>query len=214
MSLILINEKISRDRFSGEKVENYSFYNCDFSSSDLTGSEFIKCHFYDKEAQRGVSFNRALLKDTSFKHCDLSLADFRNTSALGIEIYECRAQGADFRGASFMNMITPRSWFCSARITKTNLRYANFSQAVLEKCELKENSWNGALITGANFCGSDLSSGEFNSFDWAAGDFKNCDLTNSDLGVIDIRRVDFQGVKIDIYQAQFLLQSQGISIID
>ncbi len=58
------------------------------------------------------------------------MSNFKNISALGLEISECLAQGADFRGANFMNMITTRSWFCSAYITKTNLSYANFSSHI------------------------------------------------------------------------------------
>ena len=115
-----------------------------FSGADLSGTEFIGCQFYDRESQKGCNFSRAMLKDAIFKSCDLSMADFRNASALGIEIRHCRAQGADFRGASFMNMITTRTWFCSAYITNTNLSYANFSKVVLEKCELWENRWMGA----------------------------------------------------------------------
>lgn len=136
--------KIDRNRFTGEKIENSTFFNCDFSGADLSGTEFIGCQFYDRESQKGCNFSRAMLKDAIFKSCDLSMADFRNSSALGIEIRHCRAQGADFRGASFMNMITTRTWFCSAYITNTNLSYANFSKVVLEKCELWENRWIGA----------------------------------------------------------------------
>ena len=134
------------------------------------------------------------------------MADFRNVSALGIEIRHCRAQGADFRGASFMNMITTRTWFCSAYITNTNLSYANFSKAVLEKCELWENRWMGTQVLGATLSGSDLSGGEFSSFDWRTANFTHCDLTNSELGDLDIRGVDLQGVKLDSYQAALLME--------
>ncbi|MGP2688561.1 pentapeptide repeat-containing protein, partial [Serratia nevei] len=139
MSLMLKGEKIDRNRFTGEKIENGSFMLCDFSGADLTGTEFIGCQFYDRDSRQGGNFSRAILKDASFRSCDLSMADFRHASALGLEIRECRAQGADFRGASFMNMITSRTWFCSAYITKSNLSYANFAKVVLEKCELWEN---------------------------------------------------------------------------
>lgn len=213
MTLTLDGEKIDRNRFTGAKVENATFHNCDFSGADLTGSEFIGCTFYDRDSRLGCRFSRAQLKDASFKSCDLSMTDFRNVSALGIEIRECRAQGADFRGASFMNMITSRSWFCSAYITKSNLSYANFSKVVLEKCELWENRWNGAQILGANFSGSDLSGGEFASFDWRAADFTHCDLTNSELGELDLRNVDLQGVKLDSYQASQLMERLGILVI-
>ncbi len=89
------------------------------------------------------------------------MSNFKNISALGLEISECLAQGADFRGANFMNMITTRSWFCSAYITKTNLSYANFSRVILEKCELWENRWNGTVITGAVFRGRSFLWGVF-----------------------------------------------------
>ncbi|MGL5265267.1 MAG: pentapeptide repeat-containing protein, partial [Plesiomonas shigelloides] len=130
----------------------------------------------------------------------------------GLEISECLAQGADFRGASFMNMITTRSWFCSAYITKTNLSYANFSRVVLEKCELWENRWNGAVIEGAVFRGSDLSCGEFSSFDWTLADFTGCDLTGASLGDLDARRTNLDGVKLDSEQALQLVESLGVIV--
>lgn len=141
------------------------------------------------------------------------MADFRHSNALGIEIRECRAQGADFRGASFMNMITTRTWFCCAYITKSNLSYANFSKVVLEKCELWENRWKGAQILGATFSGSDLSGGEFSSFDWRAANFTHCDLTNSELGDLDVRGIDLQGVKLDSYQVSQLMERLGIVVL-
>ena len=203
MALALVGEKIDRNRFTGEKIENSTFFNCDFSGDVLDGVDHPEA----------CNFSRAMLKDAIFKSCDLSMADFRNASALGIEIRHCRAQGADFRGASFMNMITTRTWFCSAYITNTNLSYANFSKVVLEKCELWENRWMGAQVLGATFSGSDLSGGEFSTFDWRAANFTHCDLTNSELGDLDIRGVDLQGVKLDNYQASLLMERLGIAVI-
>ncbi|HHK5705803.1 TPA: Qnr family pentapeptide repeat protein [Serratia marcescens] len=213
MSLMLKGEKIDRNRFTGEKIENGSFMLCDFSGADLTGTEFIGCQIYDRESRQGGNFSRAILKDASFRSCDLSMADFRHVDALGVEIRECRAQGADFRGASFMNMITSRTWFCSAYITKSNLSYANFAKVVLEKCELWENRWHGAQVLGASFSGSDLSGGEFSGFDWRAADVTQCDLSNAELGELDLRTTDLQGVKMDSHQAAQLLERLGIAII-
>jgi len=51
MALIFEGEKIGRNRFTGEKIENAIFRNCDFSGTDLTSSEFIGCQFYDRESQ-------------------------------------------------------------------------------------------------------------------------------------------------------------------
>lgn len=208
------NETFNRDKFTESVVDNCKFIRCDFSNVDLTDAQFINCQFYDQENQIGCDFNRATLKDASFKNCDLTMSNFRSANALGIEIRECRAQGIDFRGASFMNMITARTWFCRAYITKSNLSYANFSKVILEKCELWENRWDGATILGANFSGSDLSSGEFNSFDWHSANFTYCNLMNSSLGELDLRNVDLEGVKIDACQASGLLERLGIIVIE
>ncbi|RJK73841.1 fluoroquinolone resistance protein, partial [Klebsiella pneumoniae] len=98
------------------------------------------------------------------------------------------------RGASFMNMITTRTWFCSAYITNTNLSYANFSKVVLEKCELWENRWMGTQVLGATFSGQISPAASFD-FRLASSKLTHCDLTNSELGDLDIRGVDLQGVK-------------------
>ncbi|MBK0000461.1 Qnr family pentapeptide repeat protein [Erwinia sp. S38] len=212
MALILNNEKIVAGRFTGEKIENASFLNCDFSGADLTGTVFTNCVFYDKESQQGANFRRAILKDASFKSCDLTMADFRNASALGIEIRDCRLQGADFRETSFMNMITTRSWFCSAIITGSNLSYANLSKTILEKCELKDNRWLGVVARGATFSGSDLSGGEFASFDWASVNVTHCDLSGAELGDLDLREMNLEGVTLDSVQALVLLDRMGITV--
>lgn len=211
--LLLQSAKIARDRFRGETITNGKFLNCDFSGTDLTDTQFIGCVFYDEETQLGCNFSRAVLKDASFKSCDLSLADFRNTQALGLEIRECKAQGADFRGASFMNMISQRSYFCSAFIIKSNLSYSNFSKVVLEKCELWENRWSGANVLGASFIGSDLSGGEFNQFDWRAATFNHCNLTGAELGDMNIRQVDLEGVQLDSQQVVGLIDRLGIILV-
>lgn len=99
---------------------------------------------------------------------------FKN--AFGIEIRDCRAMGCNFHQERFMKKISPRLWLCSAFITKSNLSYADFSGAILDECELWENFWNGTIVTGANFSGSDLSGGDFTSFNWRSADVTNCDL--------------------------------------
>lgn len=206
-------EKIARERYTGQHVENIHFIGCDFSNCLLNDTTFSHCRFYDEHSQTGTRFQWAQMKDASFSHCDLSMADFRNVSALGIELRECKLQGADFRAASFMNIITQRSFFCSAYITKCNLSYCNFSDIILEKCLLTENRWQGALLTGANFSGSDLSGGEFDQVDWQSANFTHCDLTQSALPGLDIRRVDLEGVTLENWQLIQLADQLGLLII-
>ncbi|MTB67226.1 Qnr family pentapeptide repeat protein [Providencia sp. wls1943] len=211
--MLLNDEKIGKNKLKGASIKDAVFSNCDFSGADLTDTEFLNCRFYDRDTQKACRFNRSILKDASFKNCDLSMVDFRHSQALGLEIRECLAQGADFRGASFMNLITAKTWFCSAYITKSNLSYANFSGVILEKCELWENRWHETTVIGSVFRNSDLSGGEFSSFNWSDADFTGCDLTNSQLGALDIRRVDFSGVKLNEDQIFHLIDSLGIIVV-
>ena len=205
--------RIGANQYTGQKVVDQQFHECDFSSVDLTATEFINCSFYDAESRSGCRFNGATLKEASFRSCDISMCHFNFVKALGLEISECRAQGADFSNASFMNQITPRSGFCSAFIKKSNLRYANFSRVTLEKCELWENRWDGANVSGASFAGSDLSGGQFEGIDWSSANFTGCDLTHSELGELDLRSTNLRGATLDVQQVALLMQRIGITVV-
>ncbi|EIZ5935687.1 Qnr family pentapeptide repeat protein [Salmonella enterica] len=205
------------NQFSGEKVSGVKFYSCDFSETDLTETQFIDCidcHFWHPDKQVGCDFSGATLKEASFANCDLTMSIFKNADLFGIEIRNCRAMGCNFRQAKFMKKISPRLWICSAFITKSNLSYADFSGAILEECELWKNLWNGTIITGANFSGSDLSGGDFSNFNWRSADVTNCDLRRAVMGELDIRRTNLDGVKIDYEQVSSLMADLGITVTE
>lgn len=108
------------------------------------------------------------------------MADFRHVDALGLEIRECRAQGADFRGASFMNDHQPHL-VLQRLYHQSNLSYANFAKVVLEKCRLWENRWHGA---GARRQLQRLRSvrRRILRFGWRRHCPPQCDLSNAELG--------------------------------
>ncbi|QWA13025.1 Qnr family pentapeptide repeat protein [Sodalis ligni] len=207
-------QKISRGQLTSGIIQNCHFLRCRFDQADLSECQFMHCSFYDDQQRTGCSFQGANIKETCFSHCDLTMADFRNTEALGCEMLECKGQGADFRGASFMNRLTSRSFFCSASLTKNNFSYANFQNVVLEKCQLTGNRWSEANILGANFSGSDMSESEFGHIEWSSANFTHCDLTHSDLGDLNLRKVNLDGVKIDSWQQTQLLEKLGIIVVN
>lgn len=206
--------KFTFNQFTGEKISGVKFYSCDFSKTDLTETKFINCHFWHPDKQVGCDFSGASLKEASFVNCDLTMSIFKNADLFGVEIRGCRAMGCDFRQARFMKKISPRLWMCSAFITKSNLSYANLSGVILEECELWENLWNGTIVTGANFSGSDLSGGDFTSFNWRSADVTNCNLRGAVTGDLNIRRTNLEGVKIDYEQASSLMADLGITVTE
>jgi len=80
--------RIGADQYTGQKVVDQQFHECDFSGVDLTATEFINCSFYDADSRLGCRFNGATLKEASFRSCDLSLCHFNFIKALGLEISE------------------------------------------------------------------------------------------------------------------------------
>jgi Uncharacterized low-complexity proteins len=109
--------------------------------------------------------------------------------------------------------ISDTVYFCSAYMTGCNLSYTNFERALLEKCDLYENRWNGANLFSANLSGSDLSRGEFTKDQWGSFKVEGADLTYVDLEELDIRRVPLNGVKICSWQQDQLLSQFGLIVV-
>lgn len=80
-------------------------------------------------------------------------------------------------------------------------------------CELWENRWDGANVSGASFAGSDLSGGQFEGVDWNSANFTDCDLTNSELGELDLRSTNLRGATLDVQQVALLMQRIGITVV-
>lgn len=211
---VFLDEMFSINDFTDTLVKNKKFYGCDFSKCNLTDTRFINCLFYDDDRQIGCDFSGALLKDASFSQCDLTMNNFKSIDGIGIEITNCKALGANFHSASFMNKISTKIWFCSACITGNDLSYTNFTNVILEKCELWENRWNNASVKTSNFSGSDLSGGDFTNFDWKSLNVTYCNLSNSNLGDLDLRRTSLEGVILDSEQINILVSNIGVIISD
>ena len=206
------NCTFTSDFFTGREFENVSFFDCDFSGLNLRDTHFVNCIFFFSEGDSGCNFTGAILKNASFLKCDLTMCIFISADLFGIEIRECCVIGTDFRNAKFMKAISHRFFFCSAYLIKNNFTRANFTGVTLEKCELWENCWNGTLVMGANFSGSDLSGGDFTNFNWRSGDITNCDLRGAILGDLEVRRTNLEGTQMDIEQITELMVALGITI--
>lgn len=207
-----VDEDFSQQDLQQAEFNRCQFYRCNFRGCDLTDARFMHCQFIEQGDMEGCRFDYAILKDSSFKDCDLSLARFTGAQCFGIELRNCNLKGADFDRASFANVITRRTYFCSAYITGCNLSYANLEDQRLEKCELFENRWNGANMVGASLQGSDLSRGEFSPEIWGQFALEGCNLEHVDLTGLDPRRVNLQGVSICVWQQEQLLAPFGLII--
>lgn len=54
MTLALVGEKIDRNRFTGEKVENSTFFNCDFWVPTLAALNLLAASFMIEKVRKDV----------------------------------------------------------------------------------------------------------------------------------------------------------------
>ncbi|MCG9695546.1 Qnr family pentapeptide repeat protein [Shewanella sp. Isolate11] len=203
--------------FSGEDLQdhhfiNCHFYRCNFNHSDLSDSQFEACQFLESGDLIGCDFSYATLTSCQFNQCNLSLSQFKGSHCFGAEFNASNLKGADFHRASFTNYITQKSYFCSGKITESNLAYANLDGVLLEECELTDNRWLGANLNGASMRGADLSGGEFSPEQWGCFDLRGANLTRVELHGLDPRTVSLDGVIISGWQQSQLLAPLGLII--
>lgn len=218
-TLLKTHQTLYRDHdFSKQDLQDLvfdkcQFYGCNFSRSDLTETKFIDCVFIESGNVLGCDFSHAKLKEASFKNCNLSMAIFDGADAFGIEMRHCHLKGVSFVRTNFANHITHNTYFCSAYITNCDLSYANLERQKLEKCDLFENRWGGANLSGSSFKGSDLSRGEFTAEQWEQAQWNDANLSHVDLNGLDIRRITLTGVIICQWQQEQLLSNLGLVVV-
>nr|WP_080722737.1 pentapeptide repeat-containing protein [Vibrio vulnificus] len=101
-----------REDFSNQDLQqaifdHCHFIECNFDRADLTDSQFIHCRFIEASSIEGCSFRYTKLREASFKHCMMAMAQFTGTDCFGIEFRECDLKGANFSQANFSNRIIP-----------------------------------------------------------------------------------------------------------
>lgn len=187
-----------------------TFYECNFKNSGLKEAVFEKCRFLDPKAQIGCYFYGADLVNSQFINCDISLADFERADMFGIEISNSKAQGCSFKQANFASLVSRKKLFCSAHLTDSHFRYADF-----EGCQLASCNLSGSAFVNANFFQTNLEKSQLINADLTGIQFERlalagADLRNAQLEGLDIRKVDLQGAKISDWQQSVLLESLGI----
>jgi len=102
--------------------------------------------------------------------------------------------------------------FSSAKLTKSNFKYADFEGVYLEKCDLSESILTAAVLSRANLEGANLTNTVFSPNQYDGLSLFKADLRNADISGIDIRTLDFSGVEIFEWQMASLLESIGFVI--
>jgi uncharacterized protein YjbI with pentapeptide repeats len=157
---------LARIDFQGCEFVRCRGGHADFSFCDLTDARFSACDFNNS------LWHRAILSAAAFQDCKLTGAQIVDARTLGLTFERCLLVSAqlhiDFHGA--------------------DLSEADFRDAVLMNCNLRE-----AGITGARFDGADL---------------RGADL--GELRLLDAPK--FKGAIISMQQAALLLSGLGLKV--
>lgn len=175
-----------------------TWINCRFVGANLEWATFENCSFFDPNLAAGCDFTRANLRDAVLKKCDLSSCLFDGSNLFRFTLLESNAVGTKFFRAKFNN---------SAKITHSNLKYADLRGAALAKCDLLDNNLSYAVMDEADFSKSNLIGSDFGGAATRYTKFTQADLRGANLSSFDIRTMDVQGVKILESQMRRLLEN-------
>lgn len=195
--------KFINTNFSGVDWEQLhcsasTFINCQFTGANLEMAVFENCSFFDPDLATGCNFTRTNLRDAVMKKCDLSSCLFEGANLFRFVLQDSNAVGAKFFRAKFNN---------SAKITHSNLKYADLRGVNLAKCSLTDNNFTYAVLDEADFSKSNLINSDFGGATTRYTKFALADLRRANLSSFDIRTMDIQGVKIFESQMRGLLEN-------
>lgn len=206
-------------KFACDELQDCTFIDCTFtapilSSLKITDCSFRHCRFYDGDQELGAMFRFTSLAGTSFRDCDLSIADFSRANLYRLQLENCQAQGADFSQTSAESEIGGKVSLFDLTITDSNLAYCNFSGAELCNSTITQSRLIHTDFTGANLDNASLTNNEFHGLTASGLSLAGADLRGSSLDGLDVREIDMSGVTIDSVQQTTLLQAIGITVAD
>ena len=199
-------------KFEAVGFTDCTFIACGFDSASIKETTFDGCVFYDKETERNCSFKFVQFDDVSFKHCDLTMANFSRANLYRVTLNQCPATGIDFSYASACHQVGNTVMLADAWINDCNMAYADFRGANFNDCDLSSNRFSHSVLDHASFENALLNDCDFHAVTADGLSIKGADLRDAQITGLDIRTIDMTGVRINDYQQRTLLEAIGLII--
>jgi fluoroquinolone resistance protein len=199
-------------KFETAQFTDCAFIACGFDSASIKETKFDGCVFYDKETERNCSFKFTQFDDVSFKHCDLTMANFSRANLYRATLSQCPATGIDFSYASACHQVGNTVMLADAWINDCNMSYADFRGANFNDCDLSSNRFSHSVLDHASFENTLLNDSDFHAVTAEGLSIKGADLRDAQISGLDIRAIDMTGVRINDYQQRILLEAIGLII--
>ena len=191
----------SKAQLAGLRGDQCAFIGCKFNGANLREAEFAHTTFYRSGTQ--TEFLRADLRLVTFTECDLRMGDFERAELFRAEFNKVNALGTNFFMARFDNAV---------KIVDSVFRYAVFTGAELEKCELTNTIFIQAVFQSAKLAEATLIGCDLSGANWQHADVRGVDIRGANAPSFDLRTMDPTGVKILESQRTQLLEVAEIII--
>ncbi|BEM43854.1 hypothetical protein SME13J_24730 [Serratia marcescens] len=208
-------------------IQQTLFQRCDFTMAslrDLLGYETLlgQCDF-NRATLANITLMELQLEQLTFSHARLDKVSFVKCRLLAVNFSQARlescawvdteTQNLSFRAARLTacafaaKTLLPQADFSDATLKQCNLRQmplqrANFSRARLDNCDLSETRLNEADFRQANgsgslFIRSDLSLANLRDANFIAAILQKCVLSGADLQGTNLFRADLSQSQVD-----------------
>lgn len=175
-------------------LEGKAFYDCSFQNCKFNDGELIKCRF----------------NDCTFENCNLTMTKVQGSSFRNVTFKKCKIIGVNWTSASWPNVNMSRA--------------VEFDDCILDSCIfsglfLQEMKMEGCHSHHIDFSESDCEYASFIQSDLEGSIFEHTNLIKADFTdainyTIDIFNNKLKGAKFSLPEAERLLLSLDIEIID
>ena len=203
----------NESEFFSSQFEDCRFVDCRFSHADLTETQFERCNFFDRESSSSADFSYARLTEARFVNCNLSGSRFVGAELFDVSIRDCKANGAQFREASFARSIGGRDAVVRGQILNSIFDDSDLSDLNLEGMQLADTSFTRADLSGAILMDADMAGCDIAGANLRKANFERTDLRRGQLGDMSLAQLSgYQGMKISEDQQSQLLAQLGIHV--
>ena len=195
----------------GALFEDCEFLGCSFRGAELNDSRFVNSKLYVDE--QACDLRYCELRDVHFEDCDLTTCNFERSSAYGLKLIRCQAQGADFTNVDFGLTLGRNQTLIDLHCEGSNLAYADFSSTYLSGAVFRSTRLVHAVMHNCDLSKAEITDCELDNLEAVRLVLADSNLTGSRFNNLNPREIDLTGAKVDADQALGLLAALGIEVV-
>ena len=186
-----------------------SFEKVNLHAKEIKKSEFEECKFISCDFSESF-FNSCTFVDCYFENCNLSLVKLTNTKISNTEFVSCKMILIDWTMCDYKSLLTREPIkFTDSILDENNFFGLNLDDIEIKECRAHEVDFSSASLKRANFIATDFKGAIFNNTHLEKANFKDAQNCS-----IDIRKNFLEGAIFSRFEALYLLENMGITLVD